>query len=245
MTAMGPAPARGADRGQRLSPARARVLEALQHAAAPVHAADLATALGASPSTVREHLQALVAGGYATAEPDAPSGRGRPAVRYRPSPSRVEPDRRVREYGMLAGALASQIAALGPESGGHARRAGQAWARAMLAEGGPARAVGPLKARRTVVAVLEDLGFSPAADRAATDVALRRCPLLDVARRHPEVVCAVHLGLVRGLLAELSPTPAAVELVPFAEPGACRLAMAHPEAKAHSPAPGPVRGRLP
>ena len=42
----------------------------------------------------------------------------------------------------------------------------------------------PRQARREVVAVLADLGFDPKTDSGAASVALRRCPLLDVARTH-------------------------------------------------------------
>ena len=39
-------------------------------------------------------------------------------------------------------------------------------------------------------------------------VRLARCPLLEAAHRHPEVVCAVHLGIVRGALEEYGADPA-------------------------------------
>jgi predicted ArsR family transcriptional regulator len=74
-----------------------------------------------------------------------------------------------------------------------------------------------------VVGLLDELGFAPAADAQATTVALRRCPLLDAAREHPQVVCQVHLGIVRGALEHLDGDPGPTDLLPFAEPGACRL----------------------
>jgi predicted ArsR family transcriptional regulator len=77
-------------------------------------------------------------------------------------------------------------------------------------------------ARRHVVALLDDIGFSPEADEQAVSARLTRCPLLDAARRFPDVVCAVHLGIVRGALDEYDADPSAAELLPFSEPGACR-----------------------
>jgi predicted ArsR family transcriptional regulator len=75
-----------------------------------------------------------------------------------------------------------------------------------------------------VVGLLADLGFEPRRDSAAPGtVRLTRCPLLGAATRHPQVVCGVHLGVVRGALEELGADPAGSDLVPFAEPGACRL----------------------
>ncbi|MDP2774020.1 MAG: hypothetical protein Q8O61_10740, partial [Nocardioides sp.] len=79
-------------------------------------------------------------------------------------------------------------------------------------------------ARAEVVTLLDDLGFAPevATDRPA-DVRLTRCPLLEAAHRHPDVVCAVHLGIVRGALSALGADAEGTRLLPFAEPGACRL----------------------
>jgi predicted ArsR family transcriptional regulator len=83
-----------------------------------------------------------------------------------------------------------------------------------------------LARRREVVAMLEELGFAPSPDARAAVVRLRRCPLLEAAHDYPDVVCGVHLGIVRGALDELGNDPARTErtaLQPFSEPGACRL----------------------
>src|SRR5699024_12003747 len=52
---------------------------------------------------------------------------------------------------------------------------------------------------------------------------LTRCPLLEAAHEHPDIVCGVHLGLVRGALEVFGDPAAESELEPFSEPGACRL----------------------
>jgi len=80
--------------------------------------------------------------------------------------------------------------------------------------------------RREVVDLLDRLGFAPSPDARAAVVKLRRCPLLEAAHKNPEVVCGVHLGVVRGALDELGADPEQTELTalePFSEPGACRL----------------------
>ena len=56
---------------------------------------------------------------------------------------------------------------------------------------------------------------------------LRRCPLLDVARQYPEIICQVHQGLIAGALTELGGDDTGVDLLPFAEPDACRLVLPH------------------
>ncbi|MGN6131795.1 MAG: transcriptional regulator, partial [Nocardioidaceae bacterium] len=74
-----------------------------------------------------------------------------------------------------------------------------------------------------VVALLDDIGFAPEADDRNTVVRLPRCPLLEAAHKNPDIVCSVHLGLVRGALEEYGGDPDGTDLLPFAEPGACRL----------------------
>lgn len=58
--------------------------------------------------------------------------------------------------------------------------------------------------------------------RAGHDIELRRCPLRAAAAAHPEVVCAVHAGLVAGLAGSRCPALIA-DLTPFASPERCLL----------------------
>jgi predicted ArsR family transcriptional regulator len=207
------------------------VLELLQGRPSPVTIAEAARELGLHVNTVREHLVALVERGLAVREASAARGRGRPAWIYAASTRVVEPDPRVRDYAGLATALAAHIARTSPDPAADALEAGEAWGRE-LAQGRPAADSGSRPrartavARQEVVGLLGELGFDPLADGRATTVALRRCPLLDAARRHPEVVCQVHLGIARGALDTLGGDASGARLFPFAEPGACRLHLA-------------------
>lgn len=212
-----------------LSTQRARALEWLQHRADAVTVADAASGLGMHPNTVREHLEALVGRGLAIRERAPATGRGRPAWRYRAADDRQEPDPRVRDYAGLATALASHIARTSSDPAADALAAGEEWGRS-LATGTRGDRPTPAGARHRVLEILGELGFDPTpsgeAAARATTVDLRRCPLLDTARRYPGVVCSVHLGIVRGALEELGGEPENAALLPFAEPGACRLHLA-------------------
>ena len=62
-----------------------------------------------------------------------------------------------------------------------------------------------------VVSVFARMGFGPELTPAATSIAgtqqtirLHACPVRDLARAHPEVGCALHRGLLQGLLASQS-----------------------------------------
>ncbi len=57
---------------------------------------------------------------------------------------------------------------------------------------------------------------------------LRRCPVLALARQHPEVVCTSHLGMAQEILGHEGVAAERVSLEAFAEPGACLLRIAPP-----------------
>jgi predicted ArsR family transcriptional regulator len=228
---LGPAPVRSGPGGRPLSGQRATVLERLQHRGESATVGALAGELGLHANTVREHVDALVDSGLVVRTRAPARGRGRPAWRYTAALDLVEHDPRVRDYAGLAGALAGHLSRTSAAPGEQAREIGREWGR-QLAAGEPSGAGGvpAPEARTRTVTLLAGLGFAPEADAGATTAALRRCPLLDVARAHPEVVCNVHLGVVRGALETYGGDPAPVQLLPFAEPGACRLHLAAPAA---------------
>jgi len=74
-----------------------------------------------------------------------------------------------------------------------------------------------------VTGVFAELGFDPRLTDSGDgrQNALRACPFRDLARAQPEVVCSVHLGLLRGTLAQLGALPATAQLLPFVEPELC------------------------
>jgi predicted ArsR family transcriptional regulator len=199
------------------------VLERLQRSAQPVTISGLAAELGVHPNTAREHLDALVDRGLAIRDRAPAQGRGRPAWRYAAAVDRFEPDARVRDYAGLAATLAGHLARTAADPAAEGLAAGRQWGSALMGSR-PAEPVRPdVTPRHRIVDLLDELGFAPEADAQASTVALRRCPLLDAARQHPEVVCSVHLGIVRGALEDAGGDPEPTELLPFAEPGACRL----------------------
>lgn len=218
----GPAPARRSDRAAALTRPRARVLELLQQLDFPVSAEDVARRFGQHVNTVRLHLDYLAQNGLALRERVPGTGRGRPSWHYRANPDRPEPDPRVREHSSLAGALAAHIVRTSRLPADDAHAAGLEWGRQEARERDLHGTSGK-DARRTVVSILDALGFAPAANQRQTTVHLTNCPLLDVARQYPEVVCQVHRGLIAGLLEALGKDPAGADLRPFSDPGSCRL----------------------
>ncbi|WP_109471292.1 helix-turn-helix transcriptional regulator [Ornithinimicrobium cavernae] len=202
-----------------------RVLAALGEQVGPVTTAELVEVVGLHPNTVRAHLHELTATGLVSQETVPPAGRGRPAHRYTITErGRAVPrvnDPAFAEYRGLTTAFATYLASRSDDPSDDAREVGHAWGRQLAAgeEGGD-------DPTALVVRLLARLGFTPvpAPDKAPGEgIALRTCPLLELAEEMPEVICRVHQGLVEGALDQYGAGHTAVELLPFVEPGACRL----------------------
>jgi predicted ArsR family transcriptional regulator len=69
------------------------------------------------------------------------------------------------------------------------------------------------------VGLLDQQGFAPEA--AEGEIQMRRCPFHELAETHPEVVCAVHRGLISGALGELGSGLEVEELDVFVRPDLC------------------------
>lgn len=200
---------------------------------------ELAAAVGGHPNTTRHHLRGLADAGLVSGHRSTSPRRGRPSSAYAVTPAgrallahRV--DSASEEYVALAGAFAERLAERGGDPGDDARAIGRAWGAGLAArERASAEDAhvdsdvdSEVEAETKVVGLLDRLGFSPRVE--ADAVLLRTCPLLDAARRHPEVVCQVHLGLVDGALAAHGARSTIARLEPFALPGACVLTLPAP-----------------
>ena len=129
----------------------------------------------------------------------------------------------------LAAAFSERLAERDGDPGADARAIGKAWGAGLAARHAAEEPAGATAGER-VVGLLDRLGFSPDTEPAVesasgTTVLLRTCPLLDAARRHPEVVCQVHLGLVAGALEAHHELSDGLRLAPFSRPGACELTL--------------------
>ncbi len=217
-------------RVRNLSKARAKILEFLSQGTCTV--ASLATKTGQHENTIREHLDALVEDDLAIRYQSIEHSRGRPAWFYR---AVNETDRPVfNEYSGLASALAGSIARTSSHPIEDAIEAGISWAKVLVTEsrknskGEDEKAKNAITSRRNVISLFKNLGFAPKHNPDLSKIKLTRCPLLDAARQYPDIICSVHLGIVRGALAEFGAAPAAVlkaELEPFALKGACLVRM--------------------
>lgn len=218
----GPLPV-SAERFHIMSRARGDLLTRLREYGGACAVDQLASSCGQHQNTVREHLEALVASGHVQRAPaPQPSGRGRPARLYRVAGEATAPAAAATLASVLAGQLAGR-----PEATAEGIAAGRAWAASLRT--GPALAEEDgVPAQQEVVAdiasALSDAGFTAeATPEDPSLLRLTRCPLLQAARDHPDVVCSVHLGLVQGLLDDAGASGTHARLFPFAASDACLL----------------------
>ncbi len=199
------------------------MLRALAQQGEPRTLAALSTATSLHPNTVRDHLGALRARGLVARSRSVPTGRGRPAWQYRIVPDVTEP--LVPEYAGLAATLAASLRQHSSDPVRDAVTAGRTWGAELAGRSKPSIRGASLPVRHAAVELLDRLRFAPQTGPEATLVRLTRCPLLSVAERYPDIVCSIHHGLVEGALEQWGDSGTRVELTPFAEPGACVLAL--------------------
>lgn len=203
---------------------RARVLTVLQDAGAPLTADDVAGRLDVHPNTARFHLDALTRSGLAVRTIEERDVPGRPRVLFAPSDD--APAAGDRNYRLLAEMLARTLAEL-PQPAEIGERAGEAWGH-RLVDNRPRRRMGADRALHLLVERLGEVGFTSHTEEVGgrTRLAVTHCPFLEVAGPHREVVCALHLGMARGLLEAVDAPVQVDELEPLVEPGLCLATLA-------------------
>jgi predicted ArsR family transcriptional regulator len=194
---------------------RTRVVDELRAAPDGLDVQELGRRLGLHPNSVRWHLAGLERDGAVTSTPQPRTRRGRPRLIYRLRPRALEGTRD--EYRLLATILTGAVA----EAGGSAaaERTGRAWGRYLVSRPLPLVERTAEQATSALVDLLAERGFAPEAHDG--EIRIRRCPFHDLAEARPDVVCAVHKGLMCGALEELHAGVAVEELDVFVEPDVC------------------------
>ena len=205
---------------------RADVLGILRAEDGPLGIREVARRTGVHQNTARFHLEALVNAGLAARATDNRGTPGWPRIAYRATaggPSRQ------RRYRLLDEMLTSMVAAVVPEPGRSAEEAGREWGAYLTEQPAPYERPSAADAIGKLTATMTELGFAPAAEAEAGGtryrLRLRHCPYREVALRHQDIICALHLGLMRGTLARMRAPVTAESLEPFAEPGVCVAAL--------------------
>jgi predicted ArsR family transcriptional regulator len=219
-------------------PTRARLYALLYEIRRPLGTAELAERLGLHPNGVRTHLERLAQEGLIERERRR-GGRGRPPDVWMIAPDGRPGGRPPRAYGDLVRWLARAIeptdanvkrvervgVEIGEELAPRRRRASEP--------------------RQELLQSLSALGFNPRARAAGADqisLTLRNCPYRAAAKANQPVVCGLHRGISRGLLAKIAPRAKLTELVPRDPARAgCRLEVALAAESARAGKASPAR----
>lgn len=208
---------------------RTQVLQVLRDANASLSIAEIADRLGIHANTARFHLETLLDNGQVERTRAEPGTPGRPPQLFRVVHG-MDP-MGPRHYRELAEVLASTLAT-DRDPSRQAAEAGRHWghlqASTVTRVAGSHWPVGDTGAGRSVellMGMLDELGFAPEEniDGARSAIRLRNCPFLELAVNNPEVVCAVHLGLMRGAVASWGSSVTVDRLDTFVQPDLCMV----------------------
>jgi predicted ArsR family transcriptional regulator len=197
---------------------RKEVLALLRQTDHPLSVAEVADAVDLHVNTARFHLDGLVDDGLADRRTETRETPGRPRILYTSEGPAPGP----RSYEFLAEMLTGFVSSL-DEAGPATVELGNAWGRHLVERAAPSERVGPQEAVARLSRLLDAVGFQSEvrATEKSIEVRLRHCPFREVAQKHTDIVCAIHLGLMQGALDELGAPMAATSLEPFVTPQMC------------------------
>ena len=208
---------------------RRRVLALLTESIGPLDVATVAAGIGLHVTTARFHLEQLELAGLVVRQINRAGGRGRPQVLFSPVATPVPAEEAQHQLTQALAAVISQ-----DSDGGKARsvRAGEVWSTRFTAEAdaapadrpgsdGPAAEHPAADLVPPLLSVLTEIGFEPELRAEENTIALTACPFRAEARANPDVVCSVHLGLIKGVASSLGHDGTTIRLRPFVTPTLC------------------------
>ncbi|MGH2596901.1 MAG: helix-turn-helix transcriptional regulator [Actinomycetota bacterium] len=203
---------------------RYRLYRYLRLSGRPVSVRELSTRLSLHPNTLRPHLRRLEEAGLVSSEVHRGATVGRPQVLFA---ALDREGREGRDYRLLGEILASLLT--NARQRYRAEVIAREWGAYLVGRSVPRPgARGPSGPNLAVLQeALAEAGFDPRFRRRSAkivEISLRDCPFRDLLEEHRELVCAVHKGLLEGMLGASRPSLRMTEFEPLAERSAvCRL----------------------
>ncbi len=207
---------------------RYRLYRTLRLSGRAVSVRELSIRLGLHANTLRPHLRRLEEAGLVASESErGASSVGRPQTLF----SVVDRDgREGRDYRLFADIVAGQVT--GARQRERAVATAREWGAYLVGRSvprpGARSSSGPNLA--VLQEALAEAGFDPRfrrRGRARVDITLRDCPFRELLDEHRDLVCALHRGLLEGMLASSRPPMRLDAFEPLADRSAtCRLSAA-------------------
>jgi len=166
----------------------------------PLATAEIAESLDLHPNTVRPHLERMRDVGLLEARPDSRGAVGRPQNLYSLTPDAPSLGLEPPVFPMMARMLldlAGEAGVAGEPAAAAGREQGRRLAHRSVAARRPCV--------EAAIGMLDELGFDPAAvtEDGTTTVAFGHCPFADLAASNPDLVCALHRGMLEGFVEEV------------------------------------------
>ena len=184
---------------------RYRLYRHLRLSGRAVSVRELSARLSLHPNTLRPHLRRLEEVGLVASETRKIPSVGRPQVLFTATDRE---NREGRDYRLLADILAGLTTTQRQRE--RAMELGRDWGAYLVGRSvpkpGARRPAGPNLA--VLQEALSEAGFDPRFRRRSAkvvEITLRVCPFRDLLDEHRDVVCAVHRGLLEGMLGARDP----------------------------------------
>ncbi len=198
---------------------------AVREAPDPITVSQIAKLFDLHPNVARHHLDRLVDDGWLQVTHRRRSdrrgpGAGRPAKHYEPTTQEVSVQFPTRRYDLLAELLVRVLERIAPDREAAAVAAeaiGREYGAELAAEIGFPEDAGFEAAVQAVARAMMGMGFETEAGPGGRTLVTRFCPFGETATNHPEIVCKLDQGIVRGLL-EAGHQRAVVHVTPHETP---------------------------
>ncbi|MBA2336531.1 MAG: hypothetical protein H0V96_02025 [Acidimicrobiia bacterium] len=198
---------------------RRGVYIAVRAAAEPVTVSEVAGLFDLHPNVARHHLDRLVGDGWLQVTHRRSGARtgpgaGRPAKHYEATAKEVALEFPRRRYDLLSELLVRVVERLSPDGAAEvAEQIGREYGRQLADEVGLPEDAGFDTAVTAVARAMMGVGFQTEAHPDDRTLLTRFCPFGLTAASHPEIVCRIDQGIVRGLL-EAADEPGVVLVTP-------------------------------
>ena len=208
-------------------PTRRGIYVSVRESAEPATATEIAELFGIHPNVARHHLDRLAADGYLRVTRQRRSGRtgpgaGRPAKCYEATAKEIAIQYPPRRHELLADLLVRVVERVAPAEGPQvAEEIGLEYGRELASQIGLPDEAGFDAAVTAVARTMTGVGFEIEAQPGHRRLLTSHCPFGQTATEHPELVCKLDQGIVRGLMEKLHPDGTPVVVTPHTGPADC------------------------
>lgn len=181
-----------------------------------VTASQIADLFAIHTNVARHHLDRLVKDGYLQVTHRRRSGKrgpgaGRPAKHYETTAKEVSVQFPARRYDLLAELLVRVVERVAPNEAAHiAEEVGREYGQEIAAEIGLSKDDGFDAAAQAVAKAMMGVGFDAEPGSGNNLLVTHFCPFGQTALDHPDIVCKLDQGIVKGLLDQSHPTGDAI-----------------------------------